>query len=160
MKKYIIAGVLVIAFVVYLVFANKNSSNIAIAPSGTPPTTGPTPTTPATTTPAGGTPTPTSTKTGSTGQYKDGTYTGSVADAFYGNLQAAVTINGGMITDVTFPQYPTGEESGHVSRFALPALKQEAIAAQNANVNIVSGATQDSEAFRQSLASALAQAKS
>jgi uncharacterized protein with FMN-binding domain len=42
----------------------------------------------------------------------------------------------------------------------MPYLKQEAIAAQSANVNIISGATDSSYAFRQSLASALAQAKS
>jgi uncharacterized protein with FMN-binding domain len=42
---------------------------------------------------------------------------------------------------------------------ALPILKQEAIAAQSANVSIVSGATQDSQAFQQSLGAALAEAK-
>ena len=92
--------------------------------------------------------------------YKDGTYTGSVADAFYGKLQAVVTIKGGLITDVTFPQAPSGGRSSDVSSRALPALKAETIAAQAASVNTVSGATQDSEAFNQSLAVALAQAKS
>jgi uncharacterized protein with FMN-binding domain len=121
---------------------------------GTPTTIEPT-STPTTTPPSGNPPT-----TGSTGQYKNGTYTGNVADAFYGNLQAAVTISGGAITDITFPQAPSGGHSGEVSAVALPELRQEAIAAQSANVNIVSGATQDSQAFQQSLASALAQAKS
>lgn len=150
MKKYIIGGVLVLAVAAYIIFANKGSAPVATAPSS--PTS-----TPATSTP---TTSATSTSPASTGQYKDGTYTGSVADAFYGNLQAVVTIQGGMITDVTFPQAPSGGNSSVVSAMALPALKAEAIAAQSANVNIVSGATQDSQAFQQSLASALAQAKS
>jgi uncharacterized protein with FMN-binding domain len=101
------------------------------------------------------------TGTGSTGLYKDGSYTGSAADAFYGTIQVKAVVSGGKITDVQFLQYPNA--AGHtseVSAMALPQLKQEAIAAQSANVNIVSGATQDTEAFQQSLASALTQAKS
>lgn len=156
MKKYVIAGVLVVAFVAYIVFANRNPSPPALTdgttstPSSTPSAAG-----------AAAEPATTSTSGSGTGggQYKDGTYMGSVADAFYGNLQAEVTIQGGMITAVTFPQHPSGGNSSNVSAFALPALEQEAIAAQSANVDIVSGATQDSQAFQQSLAVALAQAK-
>ena len=69
-------------------------------------------------------------------------------------------IQNGKITDVQFLQYPNDNgHSARVSSFSMPALKQEAIAAQSANVDVVSGATQTSEAFRQSLADALAQAK-
>jgi uncharacterized protein with FMN-binding domain len=143
MKKYIIAGVLVVAFVAYLIFANKNAIPTTTAPAAEMPTS-----------------TPDATGSTSAGQYKDGTYTGTVADAFYGNLQATVTIQNGIITDVTFPQAPSGGHSSDVSAMALPALAQEAIVAQSANVNVVSGATQDSQAFQQTLASALAQAKS
>ncbi|MGD1003123.1 MAG: FMN-binding protein [Minisyncoccia bacterium] len=161
MKKYIIAGVLVVAFVAYLIFANRSSTPITAMPAAGTPTTTPNtigPTSLPTTTPPSGNP-PSGSPSASTGQYKDGTYTGAVADAFYGNLQAAVTIQGGAITDVTFPQAPSNGHSGEVAAQALPILKQEAIVAQSANVNIVSGATQDSQAFQQSLASALAQAK-
>jgi len=158
--KYVIAGVVVLAFVAYLIFSNKNSTPVATAPMGTPSTTGPT-STPSTIPPSGNPPTGSTTTptTATTGQYKDGTYTGSVADAFYGNLQVSVTIQGGAITDVTFLQAPSGGNSSVVSAMAEPALKTEAIAAQSANVNTVSGATQDSTAFNQSLAVALAQAK-
>lgn len=102
--------------------------------------------------------TPTSTPA-TTGQYKDGSYTGDVANAIYGKLQVVAVISGGAITDVQFPVYPN--DSGHsqqVSGMALPILKQEALTAQNANVNIVSGATQTSEAFQESLGIALQQA--
>lgn len=93
--------------------------------------------------------------------YKDGTYTGSVADAYYGNVQVSVIISGGQITDVKFLQYPnTHATSVFINQQAMPYLKQEAIQAQNANVQIVSGATFTSQAFSQSFQAALAQARS
>jgi uncharacterized protein with FMN-binding domain len=56
-------------------------------------------------------------------------------------------------------QYPDAPgHSSQVSETSLPILKQEVIAAQSANVDTVSGATQTSEAFNQSLSSALSQA--
>lgn len=92
-------------------------------------------------------------------RYKDGTYTGSVADAFYGSVQVAATIHGGKITDVKFLQYPdTHETSVYINQQAIPYLQQEAIQAQSPNVNVISGATFTSQAFQQSLAAALSQA--
>lgn len=97
--------------------------------------------------------------TANTGKYKNGTYTGSVADAFYGNVQVQVTISGGQITDVQFLQYPSDRQTSiMINSQAMPYLKQEAIAAQSAQVAGVSGATATSQAFIQSLSSALSQA--
>jgi uncharacterized protein with FMN-binding domain len=91
--------------------------------------------------------------------YKDGTYTGSVADAYYGNVQVSVTITGGKITDVKFLQYPnTHSTSVYINQQVMPYLQQEAIKAQDSNVQIISGATFTSQAFIQSLSSALSQA--
>jgi len=60
---------------------------------------------------------------------------------------------------VQFLQYPSDRNTSiRINSRAMPILKQEAISAQNANVNIVSGATDSSQAFQQSLASALSQA--
>ena len=101
------------------------------------------------------------TGTGSTTGLKDGTYTGPVTDAVYGKLEVVVTIKNGKIVDTECPIQPNAP--GHttqVSQSALPQLKQEAIAAQSANVSVVSGATQTSEAYQQSLAAALTQAQS
>ncbi len=176
MKKYLVSFLVLVAFGLYLAFSNQSSTTTTgttpIAVTGTPTSTfknpdigninpggtnsgGPS---------AGGT-TDTGTAGGSgttvaSGAYKDGAYTGNVADAIFGPLQVAVTVQGGELTNVTFPQYPN--DSGHtreVSTMALPILRQEAITAQSANVNVVSGATQTSEAFMQSLGDALAQAK-
>ncbi len=94
------------------------------------------------------------------GQYVDGTYTGSSADAYYGMVQVEAIVQGGKLTDVKFLQYPdTHSTSVYINQQAMPYLTQEAVAVQSANVNIISGATFTSEAFQQSLASALAQAK-
>ena len=94
------------------------------------------------------------------GLYKDGQYTGSVADAYYGNIQVQVSISGSKITNVAFLQYPNDRStSRYINGQAMPYLKAEAISAQSANVDILSGATDSSMAFQQSLGSALAKAK-
>jgi uncharacterized protein with FMN-binding domain len=94
------------------------------------------------------------------GMYKDGTYTGSVEDAYYGNVQVKVVIQDGKIADVIFLQYPNDRSrSVSINRQAMPYLKTEAIQVQNAQVNTVSGATETSKAFRRSIATALADAK-
>ena len=94
------------------------------------------------------------------GKYKNGTYTGSVADAYYGSVQVQVTITSGSITAVTFLQYPNDRSTSiYINSQAMPYLQQETIAAQSAQVDIVSGATYTSQAFQQSLASALAKAQ-
>ncbi len=94
------------------------------------------------------------------GRYKNGTYTGSVADAYYGSVQVQVTITNGSITAVTFLQYPNDRSTSvYINSQAMPYLQQETIAAQSAQVDIVSGATYTSQAFQQSLASALAKAQ-
>ena len=91
--------------------------------------------------------------------YKNGIYTGDVADAFYGNVQVEVTISGGKISDVKFLQYPNDRQTSiEINSQATPMLIQEAIQAQSAQVDGVSGATQTSIAFRQSLQSALSKA--
>jgi uncharacterized protein with FMN-binding domain len=94
------------------------------------------------------------------GMYKDGTYTGSSANAYYGNVQVQAVVQGGKLTNVTFLDYPnTHQTSVYINSQAMPYLTQEAIQAQSANVNVVSGATLTSQAFMQSLASALVRAK-
>src|SRR5258708_21704051 len=107
------------------------------------------------------TPNATSSSSGSTNpvtSYKDGSYTGSVADAHWGNIQVKAVIQNGKITDVVFLQYPS--DLGHsieINQFADPRLTAEAISAQSANVDIITGATDTSDAFIQSLSDALSQ---
>lgn len=106
------------------------------------------------------TPLPTATPVPRLG-YKDGTYTGDAADAFYGMIQVQATISAGRITNVQFLQYPNDRGTSiEINQQADPMLAQEAIQTQSANVDIVSGATDSSQAFVQSLQSALDKAKS
>ena len=101
----------------------------------------------------------TSSPSKSSSSYKDGTYTGSVADAYYGNVQVSVTINSGKITNVKFLQYPNSHPTSvFINQQAMPYLKQETIQSQNSNVQLISGATFTSQAFVQSLQSALSKA--
>ena len=94
------------------------------------------------------------------GQYADGSYTGSPADAYYGTVQIQAVIKGGKLTAVNFLSYPNDRSTSRsINARAMPQLKTEAIQAQSANVDGVSGATDTSQAFIQSLGSALAEAK-
>lgn len=94
-----------------------------------------------------------------TGQYKDGSYTGVSSNAYYGYIQVKAVIQGGKLADVVFLSYPNDRRTSiEINSQAMPYLKSEAIQAQSGNVNIVSGATDSSIAFRESMSSALAQA--
>lgn len=88
--------------------------------------------------------------------YKDGTYQGQPVDAYYGLVQVQVSIQGGAISSVQFLQYPNDRRtSQQINSIAMPWLQQEAVQAQSANVNIISGATLTSEGFQMSLQTAL-----
>jgi uncharacterized protein with FMN-binding domain len=86
------------------------------------------------------------------------TLTGPVVQSRYGNTQVQVTITNGQITSVTALQLPSGGRSGQISQYVQPILSSEALTAQSANIDIVSGATYTSEAYAQSLQAALDQA--
>ena len=92
--------------------------------------------------------------------YKDGEYVGPVTDAYYGLVQVKAVIQQGKIADVQFLQYPNDRRTSiRINNIAMPYLVTEAIQAQSAQVDIISGATLTSEAFAESLQSALATAK-
>jgi len=94
------------------------------------------------------------------GKYADGSYTGSAADAYYGTVQVKAVVRNGQLADVQFLQYPNDRSnSRYINSQAMPLLTQEAIQAQSAQVDGVSGATFTSQAFQQSLTAALALAK-
>ncbi len=67
-----------------------------------------------------------------------------------------VTVSGGRVTDVTAVEYPTeNPRDQQINSYALPQLRTEALAAQSADIDTVSGATYTSEGYKQSLQSAL-----
>ena len=92
--------------------------------------------------------------------YKDGTYRASSDQNPYGTVEIAAVISGGKITDIKFLQMPNQEgHSREVTNFSEPLLKQSALDKQTANIDFISGATDTSFAFEQSLQAALDQAK-
>ncbi len=137
---------------------------------GEPPTTGSTTTsttvspTPTPTSDSGVAATPVPTATGgtaaTTGTYKDGTATGSVISTRFGDVQVEVTISGGTIADVTALRLPSRDgRSQRIASIAEPILREEALAAQSAQIDLLSGATYTSEAYAESLQSALDQVR-
>ena len=89
----------------------------------------------------------------------DGTYAVSTVNTRFGPVQVQVTIAGGAITDVTALQLTnTDGRSVQISNYASPILAQEVLSSQSAQVSNVGGATYTSQAYLQSLQSALDQA--
>lgn len=88
--------------------------------------------------------------------YKDGTYNGLAAQTSYGNVQVAIVIGGGKMTDVKLLQMPNDRAySREVTAVAGPLLRQSTLQHQNTNIDFVSGATSTSYGFEQSLQAAL-----
>ncbi|MGW7523293.1 FMN-binding protein [Streptomyces sp. NPDC054783] len=84
------------------------------------------------------------------------TVTGATDQTKYGPVQVRITLTGSRITGATAVQSPDGTaRSKDINSTAVPKLNQEALTAQSANIDTVSGATYTSEGYRQSLQSAL-----
>jgi uncharacterized protein with FMN-binding domain len=100
-------------------------------------------------------------------------FTGSVTSVDrWGNLQVTIVVRKTTtttgtkkkvtrkITAVSVPTYPNHtDRSIYINQTALPILKSEALRAQSASINMVSGATDTSDAFAQSLQAAILKAK-
>lgn len=166
MKKLLLSLSVIGIFIFYSAYKQNNSAVLtsittptspppdANSPTSLPPTNSPVPTT-ADTQPTSVPPTSIP-----RGQYKDGSYTGDTVDVFYGNVQVQAVIQNGKITDVKFLQSPNDRRTSiEINSQAMPMLTSQAIQAQSANVDGVSGASATSQGFVTSLSSALAKAK-
>jgi uncharacterized protein with FMN-binding domain len=103
-------------------------------------------------------PAPTTSTGGGTTSAASTTIDGPVVDTRYGAIQVEVVVSGGQLQDVVALQLPTGRRSGQISNAAAPILREEALQAQSASIDTVSGATYTSDAYAQSLQAALDQA--
>lgn len=84
------------------------------------------------------------------------TVTGDSVDTRWGPVQVQITVSGGQITDVSAVVYPNGNpRDQQINAYALPVLGQEAVAAQSAQIDHVSGATVTSDGYVASLQSAI-----
>jgi uncharacterized protein with FMN-binding domain len=96
------------------------------------------------------------TATGSGTSTGSSTVTGDTASTRWGPVQVELTVANGSITDVSVVQYPNGNgKDQQINARALPVLIQETLDAQNADIDMVSGATVTSEGYLESLQSAL-----
>jgi uncharacterized protein with FMN-binding domain len=87
------------------------------------------------------------------------TYTGQDIQYLYGDIVVTATLQGSKVVNVGVPQNNAVDgRSQMINSYAVPILEQEAVAAQGVNINVVSGATFTSDAFAQSLQSALSKA--
>ncbi|MEU3545741.1 FMN-binding protein [Streptomyces longwoodensis] len=96
---------------------------------------------------------------GGAGAAAGSTVTGDAAQTQYGVVQVRLTVAGGKITRAEAVQAPKGGRSDSVTADAVPKLNREAVAAQGADIDAVSGATYTSAGYRQSLQSAIDKAK-
>ena len=84
--------------------------------------------------------------------------TGPVIETQYGPVQVRVTLTGTRITDVQALQLPSDRSrSVNISQYAGPRLRYEALQAQSANIDLVSGASYTSQGYADSLQGALDQ---
>lgn len=132
--------------IVVLLFGYHTSTNkstsAATVPSASAPTT--------TSSPQGG-------SNGNSSNIK--TYTGSVAQTRWGPVQVKITVQDGKLTKVTVLQQPNGNRRDQeINDQALPILIDETVSAQNAKIDMVSGATVTSEGYLQSLQAAIDEA--
>lgn len=121
--------------------AGASSSAATAAPSTAGPTTGAT----ATDAPAAA----------ASSGWADGTYAGAAVDEPWGTFQVQATISGGKLVEVTILNAPGDRHSSRINDEAVPLLNEAALAAQNADVDWISGATWTSRSYVTSLQAAL-----
>lgn len=129
----------------------------SLAPATTP--TGSTPTTTTTTPHSGGstpgtTPPTTPTTAPSTATRSA---TGEATNYSFGILSVKVTVSGSKITNISIASIDDGgnPRSAYIDQASIPLLEQQAMSAQSANIQGVSGASYTTAGFEQSLQSAL-----
>ncbi|OMH37006.1 FMN-binding protein [Tersicoccus sp. Bi-70] len=100
-----------------------------------------------------------SSSSGTSSSTASGTYTGDAVDTRWGPVQVQITVKDGKVTAAEAVVYP--QENGRdqeINAVAIPALNQEVVTAQSANIDMISGATVTSDGYISSLQSALDQA--
>jgi len=84
--------------------------------------------------------------------------TGQGVETGFGVVQVSITVEGTTITDVQAVALPYDRpRSREISTIVEPMLRQEALQAQSAQIDLISGATYTSEGYAMSLQSALDQ---
>lgn len=91
----------------------------------------------------------------SAGQYADGTWLGAAVAEPWGTFQVQAVVSGGQLTDVVVVSAPGDGHSSRINSSSIPVLTSQALAAQSASVDAISGATWTSQSYATSLQAAL-----
>jgi uncharacterized protein with FMN-binding domain len=168
MKRVVVAFVSTVAGLVLLLsFKTQKAPAGATAGRPAPGSTG-APTSPGDSAPAPSAPGPSTAApptaspptSGSTNTAQTRTVTGSSVRTRYGNVQVRITLAGNRITAVDPIRLPDSNGRDQlIDQEAVPILIQETLAAQSAQIDVVSGATYTSDGYARSLQSALDKAK-
>jgi uncharacterized protein with FMN-binding domain len=87
------------------------------------------------------------------------TYTGDAVQIRWGDVTVQATVVAGEVTAVKATSYPDNDRvSSQINASAIPTLEQQAVEAGSADIDGVSGASYTSQAFAESLQSALTKA--
>jgi uncharacterized protein with FMN-binding domain len=90
------------------------------------------------------------------GGLRDGSFDGAPIFTEWGPVEVRIVVAGGKITDVVALQTPNEHSrSVQINQRAVPILRQEALQAQSASIDTVSGASVTSDGYRESLQSAI-----
>jgi len=82
--------------------------------------------------------------------------TGPTSSTPFGPVQVRITVSGSHITDIQALQTPSDASySRQVAAYAVPILRHEALTAQSAQIDAVSGATWTSQGYADSLQGAI-----
>jgi uncharacterized protein with FMN-binding domain len=74
-------------------------------------------------------------------------------------VQVEVVVRDGQLSDVEALELPSDRQrSRYINSIAGPELRQEALQARSANIDVITGATYTSQSYAQSLQNALDQA--
>jgi uncharacterized protein with FMN-binding domain len=150
-----VALVLLLSFKTHTQPAVPGSSPASAVGSPTPGGTSASAASPAGSSPAGSSPAGSS----PAGSRVTRTVTGKAFPTIYGPVQVKITVTAGRITAATAVQYPQGTSRDYqINAYAIPLLNQRAVAAGNAKIDAVSGATYTSGGYIGSLQNALDQA--
>ncbi|TMC05945.1 MAG: FMN-binding protein [Chloroflexi bacterium] len=158
MKRAIGAVVATVVGVVWLVTfrVTPHARPVAAAPPPSPaPATSETPSSAPAAPAATATPTPTPAPTN---RPANGSFTGALVPTRFGDVQVRIVVTSGRITDVVAVQMPSDRaRSAEITQYVTPVLRSEVIRAQNAQIDVISGATFTSEAYAESVNDAMRQ---
>lgn len=135
-------------------------SSVGSGSSGSSSPAGSAGTSPSTTAPTAGGTTPSAPASSPTTASSRRSATSRLIQYRYGDIQLKVTEQGSRISNIQIlAEDATDPRSAEINSQAIPMLQQQAMSAQSANIDGVSGATFTSEAYDQALQSALDQLK-